>query len=329
MGFRDISGQRQAQEETQRQRALNLILGGIGNIQRERETERQKALAERQNILSTTSQLRNQGFDVTPEQVGQALSTQDGVTGLGELFARRTPEFEQRQQDVEAGRRVQKLQERKLQQDLELRQKQEERQGKLFQKQLEQQTQKIKKGPIPKTTQFQAATFGKRLEEAEKNFQALQAKGFERAGLVESFKSFALPDAFKSEDLKRQEQAERNFVNAVLRRESGAAIAESEFESAEKQYFPRAGDSPAVLRQKANNRQVALAGLKAEAGPAFQQVSEQFEVEKAALAGAPQRQQAGMGIPGIPTAQAALAIDPKTLTRAQKLQLLRGQQNAR
>jgi hypothetical protein len=34
--------------------------------------------------------------------------------------------------------------------------------------------------------------------------------------------------------VQQQEQAERNFINAVLRKESGAAIAPSEFMSAQK-----------------------------------------------------------------------------------------------
>jgi len=36
----------------------------------------------------------------------------------------------------------------------------------------------------------------------------------------------------------------------VLRKESGAAIAASEFDNAEKQYFPQPGDSDQVISQK-------------------------------------------------------------------------------
>lgn len=71
-----------------------------------------------------------------------------------------------------------------------------------------------------------------------------------------------------SEDRKRYEQAQRDFVNAVLRRESGAAIAESEFANAAKQYFPQPGDTPAIIEQKAKNRQTALNGVLRAAGPA-------------------------------------------------------------
>lgn len=61
-------------------------------------------------------------------------------------------------------------------------------------------------------------------------------------------------------------QAQRNFVNAVLRRESGAAISPSEFENAARQYFPQPGDSAAVIEQKRQNRVEATQGLMREAG---------------------------------------------------------------
>jgi hypothetical protein len=61
-------------------------------------------------------------------------------------------------------------------------------------------------------------------------------------------------------------QAQRDFIYAILRRESGAVIADSEFANAALQYFPQPGDSPQVLRQKAANRKTAIAGMKAEFG---------------------------------------------------------------
>jgi len=65
------------------------------------------------------------------------------------------------------------------------------------------------------------------------------------------------------------EQARRDFINAQLRRESGAAIKDSEFESADKQYFPMPGDDPAVMKQKSQNRQLAIQAMQQAAGPAY------------------------------------------------------------
>jgi hypothetical protein len=74
-------------------------------------------------------------------------------------------------------------------------------------------------------------------------------------------------------------QAQRDFINAILRRESGAVIADSEFANAALQYFPQPGDSKQVLRQKAANRKVAIAGMKAEFGepltPDFNRIVEE------------------------------------------------------
>lgn len=61
-----------------------------------------------------------------------------------------------------------------------------------------------------------------------------------------------------SEDYQLYAQAKRDFINATLRQESGAAIAESEFDSANRQYFPMPGDSPAVVEQKRRNRETAI-----------------------------------------------------------------------
>ena len=53
---------------------------------------------------------------------------------------------------------------------------------------------------------------------------------------------------------RRYEQARRDFINAVLRRESGAVIAASEFADADRQYFPQIGDDAATIEQKRRNR---------------------------------------------------------------------------
>ena len=68
---------------------------------------------------------------------------------------------------------------------------------------------------------------------------------------------------------KRFFQAERSFINAILRKESGAAIAASEFESARRQYIPQPGDGPEVLERKRIERQVALQNLSRAAGPTY------------------------------------------------------------
>jgi hypothetical protein len=135
----------------------------------------------------------------------------------------------------------------------------------------------------PTSDQSKVAIFADRLNQSEKVFNDLAGQGYNRASAGSSAEAGmskipligGLLSGKQGEQTKMQDQAERNFVNAVLRRESGAAISPSEFESAEKQYFPRLGDTPAVLAQKAENRRSELAGFQAEAGNALGLLKEQ------------------------------------------------------
>lgn len=78
---------------------------------------------------------------------------------------------------------------------------------------------------------------------------------------------FGLGNYARDPEFQKFDQARRDFVNAILRRESGAVISEQEFDNAEKQYFPVPGDSPEVIEQKRRNRENAIAGIRAGSGP--------------------------------------------------------------
>lgn len=128
-------------------------------------------------------------------------------------------------------------------------------------------------------TEFQgkSAAFGLRASEADKTLTNLTGKYSPAAvnskttvaewpligGVIGSATNYAL-----SENDQKAEQAQRDFINAVLRQESGAAIGASEFDNARKQYFPQPGDSQAVIQQKARNRQLAIQGFENSAGKA-------------------------------------------------------------
>lgn len=73
---------------------------------------------------------------------------------------------------------------------------------------------------------------------------------------------------------QRVEQAQRDFVNAVLRPESGATIQKDEFDNARKQYFPQRGDTDEVIAQKKAAREAELETLKIMAGKPGQKVIE-------------------------------------------------------
>lgn len=118
----------------------------------------------------------------------------------------------------------------------------------------------------PTEGQTNAALYGKRMESAEAQFEALEREGFDRTGMGPAFQDAVVPEFAMGERSKMQTQAERNFLTAVLRRESGASISPGEFDTGSKIYFPRLGDSEAVIKQKKQSRTDAINGIKSAAG---------------------------------------------------------------
>lgn len=92
---------------------------------------------------------------------------------------------------------------------------------------------------------------------------------YNRAGFDLQMRDTAARFNLRTPIVQQYDQAARNFINAVLRRESGAVISKEEFENAYQQYLPRPGDSAEVLAQKALNRQETIKGLTLSAGNAF------------------------------------------------------------
>lgn len=112
--------------------------------------------------------------------------------------------------------------------------------------------------------QSKDALFGARMQEANKVLTALEGEDI-KAPVMNSLPygdkfSNALPSILGGASAKQQQytQAQRDFINAVLRKESGAVIADTEFANAQKQYFPQIGDSKDVIAQKARNRELAM-----------------------------------------------------------------------
>lgn len=79
------------------------------------------------------------------------------------------------------------------------------------------------------------------------------------------------PNFMQSDEGQLYNQAQRQFTEARLRKDSGAAIPEHEFENDKKTYFARPGDNKETLARKKNARRNILNALKAEAGRAYKQ----------------------------------------------------------
>jgi hypothetical protein len=121
-------------------------------------------------------------------------------------------------------------------------------------------------------TQSNANLFGTRAAESNRILQRLEGK-YSPAGIqFQESMVGSLPgvsyvaNKALSPETQQAAQAQRDFVTAILRKESGAAISPSEFDNARKQYFDQPGDSAQVKAQKAQNRQTAIQGIQAAAG---------------------------------------------------------------
>ncbi len=131
-------------------------------------------------------------------------------------------------------------------------------------------------------SQSKANLFGQRMLEAEKVIQSVSDKA-DRPGLIKRTAEATvgvIPGWLGGDQLvdiagaatnwtqsaaqQQVEQAQDNFLNAVLRRESGAVIGADEKRNARKQYFPEVGDSEERIAQKAANRKTAIEGVLAE-----------------------------------------------------------------
>lgn len=139
----------------------------------------------------------------------------------------------------------------------------------------------------PTEGQAKALMFGVRMAAADEVIGDMEKAGVYRPGNIKSTAqgvagavpllgpalkagAGAATNWTQSDGQQQVEQAQADFINAILRRESGAVISDQEFARAQEQYFPEIGDTPTRLRQKAANRRTAISGLKAEFGEAMQ-----------------------------------------------------------
>jgi len=120
----------------------------------------------------------------------------------------------------------------------------------------------------PTATQSTVGGYAQRLEQASNIFNSLEDKVKEYSTAGYAIRK-ALPNFLEPAVIQQQQQAEKNFLNAVLRRESGAVISPSEFKEGASQYFPQPGDSQQVLEQKKSNRNLVMNNFFKAAGPAY------------------------------------------------------------
>jgi hypothetical protein len=123
----------------------------------------------------------------------------------------------------------------------------------------------------PTEAQKQTQLFASRMNQANKDLEKIIEAGFDPSAISTSIQQSTLfeTDAgnrLRSSANQQYSTLRKNFVTAVMRKESGAAIAESELETAMQIYFPQPGDSKETIAQKRRNRMLATSLMQQAGG---------------------------------------------------------------
>lgn len=120
----------------------------------------------------------------------------------------------------------------------------------------------------PTEAQQTLSTYALRVQQANPIIEKLQDGIVGMSPLIYETQ-LRLPSYAQSGQFQSYMQAARNFINSVLRRESGAVISPEEFKEARQQYLPVPGDSEETLTQKKNNRDLVQNSYISGAGTAY------------------------------------------------------------
>lgn len=117
-------------------------------------------------------------------------------------------------------------------------------------------------------SQSNATMFYSRAKEMD---AALSSSNYNPTGVQAAFDRMASGPALTNWMASGEGQAYinqgKNFVAAILRKESGAAITNDEWTMGQQLYVDMPGDSAELRAQKAQNRKIAIEGIKVAAGP--------------------------------------------------------------
>lgn len=113
-----------------------------------------------------------------------------------------------------------------------------------------------------------ALGFFNRAKQADEELKNLEPI-IQKMGIMDQGRLKYAHNALQSPEGKLYSQAQRAFTEARLRKDSGAAIPETEFENDRVTYFVQPGDDEATIQQKARGRAAVLASLAFQSGRAL------------------------------------------------------------
>jgi hypothetical protein len=128
--------------------------------------------------------------------------------------------------------------------------------------------------------QGKATGFATRMINASKVIDPLDPTAASKAGVVEAVVGQKLgPYAgyFETPERQSYKQAQRDWVTANLRQESGAAIGAEEMNNEIIKYFPQPSDTPQVVEQKRRSRESAMQSMIVNAGPGAKRAGLEFK----------------------------------------------------
>lgn len=117
-------------------------------------------------------------------------------------------------------------------------------------------------------TQSKDVVYATRARGALEAFESVAGALTGRLERAAEYDPTGIARGFQSDEFQVAKNAGDEFLQAILRKDTGAAITEQEQALYGETYLPRPGDNEAVLRQKAEARQRAIAAIEAGMSPA-------------------------------------------------------------
>lgn len=117
-----------------------------------------------------------------------------------------------------------------------------------------------------------AANFANMMKAAESQLGQVTENPIGFFGRIAEGLPEGVANPLRSPEYQNYRQAAMQWVRAKLRKESGAAISDAEFEGEFNTYFPQYGDGPQVIAQKNAARAEAQRGMEAESRGAYEQL---------------------------------------------------------
>lgn len=148
-----------------------------------------------------------------------------------------------------------------------------------------------------------ALGFFNRAKQADEELSGL-TKQISDMGLGDQAWMATMPNFLQTQEGQAYQQAQRAFTEARLRKDSGAAIPETEFANDRKTYFVQPGDSKETIAQKERGRAAVLASLAFQSGRALNEfygdeaepLLEGYKARQASKAAAAPGQSSGGGV---------------------------------